>query len=257
MDNTYIVEQIKNKLDEIEHEKNVQVIFAIESGSRSWGFASPDSDYDVRFVYVRQLEDYIRLKPRRDVIEWQLDDVYDISGWDLQKTLRLTYDSNPSIHEWCTSPIVYKENEYADALRELVSRCFVPKKSLYHYISMARHNYINHLISDEVRLKKYFYALRPVLAARWIEHNGTTPPMLFDDLVSAELPPELLPIVEELLAVKRETPELGTGPQIPEINRFISEQIDILKDIADKKEYKRNDLEELEDFFREVVMSTL
>ena len=93
-----IVERIRNKLDEIERTENVRVILAVESGSRAWGFPSPDSDYDVRFIYVRRPEDYIRLNPVRDVIEWQLDDIYDISGWDLQKALRLMHDSNPSLH---------------------------------------------------------------------------------------------------------------------------------------------------------------
>ena len=78
---------IKQKLNEIEKIENVQIIMAVESGSRAWGFASPDSDYDVRFIYVREAEDYLKLKPLRDVIEWQLDEVYDISGWDLKKAL--------------------------------------------------------------------------------------------------------------------------------------------------------------------------
>ena len=114
-----IVKRIKEKLVEIEQVENVQIILAAESGSRAWGFASPDSDYDVRFIYIRKPEDYIRLNPVRDVIEWQLDDVYDVSGWDLQKALRLLHESNPALHEWCTSPIVYREDERADALREL------------------------------------------------------------------------------------------------------------------------------------------
>lgn len=76
-------EVIMQKLNEIEQRESVRIIMAIESGSRAWGFASPDSDYDVRFVYVRKLEDTLRLEKYRDVIEWQLDDVLDISGWDL------------------------------------------------------------------------------------------------------------------------------------------------------------------------------
>ena len=76
---------IREKLAEIENKENVRIIMAVESGSRAWGFASPDSDYDVRFVYVRKLEDYLKLDKTRDVIEWQLDDTLDISGWDLKK----------------------------------------------------------------------------------------------------------------------------------------------------------------------------
>ena len=97
---------IREKLVEIENKENVRIIMAVESGSRAWGFASPDSDYDVRFVYVRNLEDYLKLEKTRDVIEWQLDDTLDISDWDLKKALQLMHESNPSIFEWCASSIV-------------------------------------------------------------------------------------------------------------------------------------------------------
>ena len=90
---------IQEKLREIEEKEDVRIIMAVESGSRAWGFASPDSDYDVRFVYVRQLKDYLRLEKAKDIIEWQLDDVLDINGWDLKKALMLMHDSNPSIFE--------------------------------------------------------------------------------------------------------------------------------------------------------------
>ena len=254
MNHEDIVEQIKNKLAEIEQTENVRVILAAESGSRAWGFASPDSDYDVRFIYVRKPEDYIRLNPVRDVIEWQLDEIYDISGWDLQKMLRLARNSNPSVHEWCASPIIYMENELAAPMRELVTGCFLPKKSLYHYLNMARRNYNTFLTKDEVRIKRYFYALRPVLAARWVAHNQTAPPMLFDELVKAELKPELVPTVEELLRIKKEMPEVGTGPIIPELNEYILEQMEILEEEADKAENRKNDWDRLEAFFRDAVL---
>jgi len=228
---------------------------AVESGSRAWGFASPDSDYDVRFIYVRKPEDYIRLNPVRDVIEWQLDDVYDVSGWDLQKALRLMHGSNPALHEWCNSPIIYKENELAVPFRELAAECFLSKKALYHYLSMAKHNYNTYLRDDEVRIKKYFYALRPVLAARWIADNGTPPPMLFDDLIEAELRPELWPMVEELVRIKKETSELGTGPKIPELDRYIREQMELLQEAADKAENQKNDWNRLEEFFRNSLLT--
>lgn len=254
MEQIDIIAQIKNKLFEIEHAENVQVILAIESGSRAWGFESPDSDYDVRFIYVRKPEDYIRLNPVRDVIEWQLDDVYDVSGWDLQKALRLMHDSNPALHEWCSSPIVYMENELAAPMRELAAECFLPKKALYHYISMTKHNYNSYLTGDEVRIKKYFYALRPVLAARWVADYGTPPPMLFNELVSAELQPELLPMVEELVRVKRETSELGTGPKIPELDQYIREQMELMEEAADREANRKNDWSKLEKFFRSAVL---
>ena len=102
-----IVKEINDKLNEIEEKDGVRVLHAVESGSRAWGFASPDSDYDVRFVYVRPKEDYIRLDEPRDVIEWQLDEVLDINGWDLRKALKLFSKGNATVFEWSGSPITY------------------------------------------------------------------------------------------------------------------------------------------------------
>lgn len=120
---------IRQKLMEIEKTENVRIIMAVESGSRAWGFASPDSDYDVRFVYVRKLEDYLKLEKTRDVIEWQLDDVLDISGWDLKKALQLMHESNPSIFEWCTSTIVYRMSPAFEELKEIRKEYYSPKKA--------------------------------------------------------------------------------------------------------------------------------
>ena len=248
-----INDSIKSKLNEIEEKENVRVIMAVESGSRAWGFASPDSDYDVRFIYVRSTEDYLKLKPVRDVIEWQLDDVYDVDGWDLQKALRLLHDSNPTMHEWCNSPIVYKENELVEPLRELSKDYFLPKKALFHYINMTEHTCRAYLSGEEVRVKKYFYALRPILAARWVAENRTAPPMPFDELVETQLPLELLPAVQKLLDVKKHTSELGSGEYIPELDAFISEQMAVLRAKAEKEENRNNSWEALDAFFRMAV----
>ena len=102
---------ILEKLQEIEERENIKILHCVESGSRAWGFASPDSDYDVRFIYVRPKEFYLRLDKTRDVIEWQLDDTLDINGWDIDKTLTLLHTSNPSLFEWNSSPIVYKTTD--------------------------------------------------------------------------------------------------------------------------------------------------
>ena len=109
--------EILRKLHEIEIKENVKILFAAESGSRAWGFASPDSDYDVRFIYVRPKEEYLRLDTVKDVIEVPINDVLDINGWDLQKALRLLYKSNPTLFEWFSSPIIYMETEFADEFR--------------------------------------------------------------------------------------------------------------------------------------------
>ena len=137
--------KILEELRKIEAAEEVKIIMAVESGSRAWGFASPDSDYDVRFIYVRKQEDYLRLEGMRDVIEWRLDETLDISGWDLKKALQLIYKSNPTIFEWCASPIVYMENEAFAKIKALLPQYFSVKKSLYHYWHMAETNYREYL----------------------------------------------------------------------------------------------------------------
>ena len=205
---------ILKTLQEIEEQENVRILHAVESGSRAWGFASPDSDYDVRFIYVRPTDFYLRLDKTRDVIEWQLDDTLDVSGWDLSKVLTLLRKSNPTLFEWNTSPIVYKTTEEWTSLSALIRRHFLAKPGLYHYLSMAKRNYHEFFRSDTVKRKRYFYVLRPILACRWILKEGSPPPMLFQDLVDACLDAEYRPDVAALLAEKAITSELGYGNRI-------------------------------------------
>lgn len=222
-------EKIQEQIRRIEESENIKILLAVESGSRAWGFASPDSDYDVRFVYIRRIEDYLRLDAVRDVIELPIDDVLDINGWDLQKTLRLLYKSNPTLFEWFSSPIVYQETEFADKFRDLMMQYFSSKKALYHYISMAEGNYREYLKGELVRAKKYFYVLRPVLACRWILERGTPPPMLFSELIKEELPVELINAVNQLLELKMNSPEVKLIKRIPEINEYLDTSIPSIK----------------------------
>lgn len=222
---------ILSKLREIENKENVRILLAVESGSRAWGFASPDSDYDVRFIYVRNQEDYLRLEKVRDVIELPIDDVLDINGWDLQKTLRLLYKSNPTLFEWFSSPIVYMETEFADKFRLIMQEYFLTKRSMYHYVSMAEGNYREFLKGNMVKAKKYFYVLRPILACRWILEKGTPPPMLFSELMAAELPDKLQPDVNMLLELKINSPEVKLIPRIDRINEYLDSSIEEIKSI--------------------------
>lgn len=244
---------ILEKIKEIEDKENVRVIMAIESGSRAWGFASPDSDYDVRFVYVRPLDDYLRLEGVRDVIEWQLDDVLDINGWDIKKALQLMHDSNPTIFEWCASSIVYKNSVPFEKLKELRHSYFSCKKSLYHYWHMASDNYQKYLQEEPIRIKKYFYVIRPLLAAKWIVDNGTQPPMLFSELVEEELPDNLKDIISRLLDMKQKMPEIGIASKIKELDEFIENELVIIKKEADAAESVKNDWEPLDKYFYDVV----
>lgn len=227
----YREEIIPQKLAEIEEKENVRILHCVESGSRAWGFASPDSDFDVRFIYVRPKDFYLRLDKTRDVIEWQLDEVLDINGWDLQKALVLLHKSNPTLFEWNNSPIVYKTTPEWKQISDTISRYFQHKPGLYHYLSTAKSNYREYLRGETVRLKKYFYVLRPVLACKWIIENQTPPPMLFSELAEACLDKKIEPAVNELLRLKMNTPEIGEGKRIDVINDYLDasiEEIDTL-----------------------------
>ena len=202
-------ELIKSKLKEIEEKENIKILHCVESGSRAWGFASPDSDYDVRFIYVRPKEFYLRLDKTRDVIEWQLDDTLDINGWDISKALSLLYKSNPTLFEWNSSPIVYKTTKEWEQIATIINKYFVAKSGLYHYLSTAKSNYREYLKGEIVRLKKYFYVLRPLLACKWILAKNTPPPMLFSELMDKYLDESIREDVLKLLALKMNNPEIA------------------------------------------------
>ncbi len=218
-------ELIKSKLEEIEKRENIKILHSVESGSRAWGFASPDSDYDVRFIYVRPKEFYLRLDKTRDVIEWQLDDTLDINGWDISKALSLLYKSNPTLFEWNSSPIVYKTTKEWETIATIINKYFVAKSGLYHYLSTAKSNYCEYLKGETVRFKKYFYVLRPLLACKWIIAEGTPPPMLFSELMDKYLDEAIKPDVLNLLDLKMNNPEITEGKRFDKVNEYLDKSI--------------------------------
>ena len=245
---------IPAKLAEIEEKENIRILYCVESGSRAWGFASPDSDFDVRFIYVRPKEYYLRLDKTRDVIEWQLDDTLDINGWDLQKALRLLHKSNPTLFEWNSSPIIYKTTDEWEEVSSIIEKYFIAKSGLYHYLSTAKSNYREYLKGETVRLKKYFYVLRPLLACKWILAEGTPPPMLFKTLMDKYLDEEIKPDVETLLKMKMEMPEIGEGKRFDRVNAYLDRTIEEMeKVIAELQENEIQDWDELNKVFLKFI----
>jgi len=219
---------IREQLREVERTEQVRIVYACESGSRAWGFPSQDSDYDVRFLYVRPVDWYLSIFDKRDVIERPISDRLDLSGWDLRKALNLFRKSNPPLLEWLQSPIVYLEAwSTAEQTRRMSPLAFSPRACLYHYLNMAKGNYREYLQGERVRIKKYFYVLRPVLACEWIERTNGMPPMAFDELLGRLVPEgsDLREAVEALLARKRAGEELDLEPRIGPINDYLEERI--------------------------------
>lgn len=218
-------ERIKKTLTQIEKTHRVKVLYACESGSRGWGFASPDSDYDVRFIYVHQPDWYLALDKKRDVIEKPIDDELDVAGWELSKALRLLRNSNPALIEWLSSPVVYYQDDaFTGEIKALAEQFYSVRKARYHYLSMAKRNTQEHLLAEQVRLKKYFYVLRPVMALCWIAAGKGLPPMAFDSLVAGTITDaDVLAEIEELLVLKKSSGENHYGTRRPAVDRLIQD----------------------------------
>lgn len=245
--------EIMRRLELIEAPGDVRILYAVESGSRAWGFPSRDSDYDVRFIYIRHPNWYlsIDLESRRDVIEQPIVDEIDLSGWDIRKALRLFAKSNPPLLEWLSSPITYSvDPEFVAVLREKVTDYYSPVASMHHYLHMARGNQREYLRGDTVWVKKYFYVLRPLLAIRWLEHDRGPVPMLFADLLATVEDDSVVGAIETLRQRKIAGDELDRGPAIPEISAFVEAELGRLNEVLVPKQVPTVSLDALDSLFR-------
>ena len=181
--NPAVFQEVKTHLTQIEKEHNVVILQAIESGSRAWGFPSPDSDYDVRFIYVHPKDWYLQLSEERDVIELPINDELDIAGWDLRKALNLANKGNAVIQEWMISPIVYQQSSLYTPLSTLISKAFNPTAVFHHYRAMAKKAYQDIEQSEQKKLKRFFYFARATLSAQWVVEKQTMPSIIFHDLL--------------------------------------------------------------------------
>ncbi|MDN9012700.1 nucleotidyltransferase domain-containing protein [Brevibacillus laterosporus] len=249
-------EAIQCEIKKLEQEHNIRILFAVESGSRAWGFPSQDSDYDVRFVYIRRPEWYLSIDEKSDVIEVPITNLLDINGWDIKKALKLFRKSNPSLMEWLSSEIVYHDAYgFKDEMIKLRERVFSPKISIHHYLGMAKGNYRDYLQGEQVKIKKYFYVLRPLLACMWIERYNVNPPILFQELVNklvADL--EVKSAIEKLLASKMAGKEIALEKRIDVLNDFIEEGFAHLTDISPRYSREVNDpTAQLDDVYRKYL----
>jgi predicted nucleotidyltransferase len=248
--------EIAARLAAMAAEEGVRVLYACESGSRAWGFPSADSDYDVRFIYAHPVEWYLSVQTRRDVIERPLDNLIDLSGWDVRKAMVLLRKSNPPLLEWLQSPIVYQED--ADFLREmhaLLPAYYSPRNCMHHYLHMAQGNIREYLKGDRVWVKKYFYVLRPLLACRWIEAGLGVVPMEFRKLVDGvSLNDDLRQAIERILVDKLAGREMDDGPRVPVFHEFFDQEMPRLESIAESVPAgPKPDHELLDHVFRRLV----
>jgi predicted nucleotidyltransferase len=244
--------KILDKLKEIEDEKGVKVLFAVESGSRAWGFASPDSDYDIRFIYKHKADYYLSLWEKPDVIEFMTEDDLDGSGWDLRKAVKLLAKSNAPLLEWLYSPVVYYANEeFANTMRELANDCFSPIATLHHYLGTTK-NFMDVCEQEEVKLKSYFYALRTALAGKWIIENKSFPPVDFMELLPIA-PQNIQEKIKELMVIKASQDEKYLHPKETLITDFLLETVKFNQETASKLGSGKKVNEELDLFFKGII----
>lgn len=254
---TPIKTEILKRIQQAETEHNVRVLYAIESGSRAWGFASVNSDYDVRFIYAHPQDWYlsINVENHRDVIEYPIVDEIDINGWDIRKALRLLRKSNPSIVEWLHSPLVYiDDGHFATQTRALLATTYSINRGIYHYYSMAKTTYRTHLCDENVLLKKYFYALRPLFAVHWLERYQQVPPVEFAQLRQVlHENTALNTAIDELLARKKASIEKEFIPTVPVLNAYIEAELNRLSDYKAQAATPQSDLNDLNKLFQHCI----
>ncbi len=252
-----VIENINSQLHQLALQEQIVILYACESGSQAWGFPSPDSDYDVRFIYLRPLDWYLSIEDRRDTIDLPVDKVLDINGWDLRKALKLFKGSNSVIYEWIQSPLAYESDGNLTAeLLTLANSYYSPRAGIHHYLNMATNCYQESLQSSPVKLKKYFYAIRPILAARWIVEHRTVPPMVLSQLLpTISDRPEILAEIDRLLAIKQTATEAMTIPVSAVLNDFIRSEIEYCDNAVKLIPKHYPDSSKLDALFRRYVLS--
>ncbi|MBT7902545.1 hypothetical protein HN587_01690 [Candidatus Woesearchaeota archaeon] len=229
-------EEIKKLCARIEKEQNVKILFAIENGSRVWGMSSKDSDYDVRFVFVRPVDEYVQINKPGDVIQAAFDSKFekcpvegsliDMSGFDIFKYTKMLSSSNPTTIEWLMSDIVYYGSQN-ERFKEFAKNCFSKKSLYFHYKSLCKNNYIKYLKTGTfVTHKKYLYAYRGLINAKWVVVHESIPPIKFLDALAGmkEIIPDIvIEKLKKIIELKKEGKEKDKVANIKEMDSYIEE----------------------------------
>ncbi len=254
------VAQIDARLAAIRHDHSVTIPLAIESGSRAWGFPSPDSDYDCRFIFVRSADHYLSPWQRRDVIETPLDGDLDVNGWELGKAIRLLAKGNAVVIEWLMSPIVYGadrrfRDEFLGLARRIGDRTLIAR----HYLHLGeRCRSALPPEGEAAPCKKIFYALRPAVALRWLrQHPGevVAPMHLPALLAECEPPAGLADVIAGLIGRKAATAERGAEPLPRAVAAFMDREFQLAREVFPKgtPPSAPGQRDEAEAFFRATV----
>jgi hypothetical protein len=248
--------QILSLLAGLEAEHGIRILYACESGSRAWGFPSPDSDYDVRFVYAHPAEWYFSVEDLKDTLERPVSEGLDAGGWELRKALRGLRKSNATLFEWLQSPVVYREAEgFAEAMRELMHAYFSPRAVVYHHLGLVRKMWLEvGPATADLRLKTAFYLLRSLLSAAWVLEKGSLPPMAFEPLRPLIRDPDLARLVDRWLAQKTQSDERTRVPLPGPFRAFIEGGVALCETHAPSAPVNQAGPERLNEFFRQTIL---
>ncbi|WP_209124833.1 nucleotidyltransferase domain-containing protein [Alkalihalobacillus sp. BA299] len=248
-------EKIAKSLTEIEAEHHVKVIYACEAGSRAWGVASAESDYDVRFIYLHPVSWYLSIEQKRDVIEMPIDHKLDIVGWDLKKALLLLKKSNPPLLEWLQSSIVYTEHSsVVNDLRVLAQKTFSEKSCLFHYLNMAKRNAKRGFDEKIIKVKQLLNVVKPLLACKWIEKNHSMSPneiqVLLDGTVKDS---RLYSEIEKLVSDKQNRIQQVGIHHVDGLLQYIFEEIERLSEYVKTVENRKDLYDQIDTYFLSVL----
>lgn len=243
---------IQQKLIEIEKRHRIKILYSCESGSRAWGFPSPDSDYDVRFIYSRPIEKYLTIQLQKDHLTFPINDELDIYGWDISKVLQLITKSNTTPFEWLQSPFIYrKDKTFKEELWKLCQSYFCPRSNIHHYLGIAR-GAMQTMQEEDIKIKKLFYVLRPMLAALWCAKQNTIAPMSIyplADLLTDDLRKKVLSLIE-LKSTASESYQIKIDQ---DIKTWIDQTFDYCMEISQKMERKSFEIKGADEFFRKMI----
>lgn len=247
---TYVQGEIKR----LEAFHEIKILFACESGSRAWGFASPDSDYDIRFIFKHPFKKYISIGNYKTDMDFAVENDIDLSGWDLKKMLGLLLKSNATIFEWLQSPIIYHNLAgFKESLWDICPHYFNPKTLIHHYLGTAKSAYKSGVSEGHIKIKKYFYIIRPVLAAKWIAQFHEIPPMEFAKLCMLIEKEPIYIVIQQLLEQKRIAKEGELIKLIPELESFIEREKSICENAAASFEKRDFSTEKIDAFFHKTI----
>lgn len=247
-------EEIIQHINQLEKEQGVTILLAVESGSRAWGCPSPDSDYDVRIIYKRPKSEYLDIDDKPDTINYFHGELLDINGWDIKKTLKLIRKSNATPFEWAQSPIIYKEvNEFSSTILNLCKDYFQPRHTVNHYKGIAKNSYLSNDLAGKIKLKKLFYVLRPLMAAKWIIKKSQIPPMDIPNLISIIEEKDIVNHINGLLEIKSAANEDYVHIMDKQIVDFIDQEFNYVNSILIEGATEVPSTEELNSKFRQII----